>query len=175
MCCLFLTYRTFLDHLLVPASIVFIQHFRYCAMSSVSWGPQEKRARREPCHIPIFAILLPPSHKSKKMLPIKRDTSQSHTEGPNSGPALALMSFKVGRLLAAKQQLIADLRHRLQCVVVCMQDTHRGPDDIRPSIPGMDLAIERLHSQYCSATFVTSGTIVNTTPLTDSNNIDILR
>ena len=28
------------------------------------------------------AILLPPSHKSKKMLQRKRDTSQSHTKGP---------------------------------------------------------------------------------------------
>ena len=31
------------------------------------------------------------------------------------------------------------------------------------------------HSQYGSAIFVTFGTIVNTTPLTDINNIDILR
>ena len=26
-----------------------------------------------------------------------------------------------------------------------MLETHRGPDNIRPSIPGMDLAIERPH------------------------------
>ena len=56
-----------------------------------------------------------------------------------------------------------------------MQETHQGPDDIRPSIPGMDLAIERPHSQYGSSIFVTSGTIVNTTSLTDINNIEILR
>ena len=67
------------------------------------------------------------------------------------------------------------IRQRLQCAVVCIQETHRGPDAIRPSIPGMDLAIERPHSQYGSAIFVTSGTIVNTTPLTDINNIEILR
>ena len=85
------------------------------------------------------------------------------------------MSFNVEGLSAAKEQLIADLRHRLQCAVVCVQETHRGPDDIRPSIPGMDLAIERPHSQYSSAKFVTSGTIVNTTSLTDINNIEILR
>ena len=85
------------------------------------------------------------------------------------------MSFNVEGLSAAKEQLIADLRQRLQCAVVCIQETHRGPDAIRPSIPGMDLAIERPHSQYGSAIFVTSGTIVNTTSLTDINNIDILR
>ena len=72
------------------------------------------------------------------------------------------MSFNVEGLSAAKEQLIADLRQRLQCAVVCIQETHRGPDAIRPSIPGMDLAIERPHSQYGSAIFVTSGNIVNT-------------
>ena len=115
------------------------------------------------------------SHKSKKMLPRKRHTSQSHTGGTFSGPALTIMSFNVEGLSAAKQQLIADLRYRLQCAVVCMQDTHRWPDNIRPSIPGMDLAIERPHPQYGSAICVTSGTIVNTTSLTDINNIEILR
>ena len=105
------------------------------------------------------------------MLPRKRETSQSHTEGPFSGPAQTIMSFNVEGLSAAKQQLIADLRHRLH-TVVCMQETHRGPDDIRPRIPGMDWAIER---QYGSAIFVTSGIIVNTTSLTDINDIDILR
>ena len=58
--------------------------------------------------------------------------------------------------------------------VVYMQETHRGPDDIRPSIPVMDLAIERLHSRYGSAIFVTSGTIVNTISLTYINNIEIM-
>ena len=96
-------------------------------------------------------------------------------KGPFKGPALTFWSFNGEGLSAAKQQLIADLRHRLQCAVVCMQEIHRGPDDIRPSIPEMDLAIERPHTQYGSAIFVTSGTIVNTTSLTDINNIEILR
>ena len=45
---------------------------------------------------------VPPSHKSKKMLPRKRDTSQSHTKGPFSGAALTIMSFNVEGLSAAK-------------------------------------------------------------------------
>ena len=75
------------------------------------------------------------------------------------------MSFNVEGLSAAKEQLIADLRQRLQCAVVSIRETHRGPEAIRPSIPGMDLSIERPHSHYGSAIFVTSGTIVNTTSL----------
>ena len=46
---------------------------------------------------------------------------------------------------------------------------------LRPNVPGMDLAIERPHAQYGSAIFVTSGTIVNATSLTEVNNIEILR
>ena len=88
---------------------------------------------------------------------------------------MTIMSFNVEGLSEATEQLIADLRHRLQCAVVCIQETHRGPDAIRPSIPGMNLAIERAHSQYGSAIFVTSVTIVNTTSLTDINNIEVLR
>ena len=39
----------------------------------------------------------------------------------------------------------------------------------------MDLSIERPNSQYGSAIFVRSGTILNTTSLTDISNIEILR
>ena len=56
-----------------------------------------------------------------------------------------------------------------------MQDTHRGSNDIRHKVPGMHLAIERPHAQYGSAIFVTSGTIVNATSLTEVNPIEILR
>ena len=109
------------------------------------------------------------------MIPRKRDTSQSHTEGSFSGPALTIMSFNVEGLSAAKQQLVDDLSNKHRCAVVCMRETHRGPNDIRPNVPGMDLAIERPHAQYGSAIFVTSGTIVNVTSLTEVNNIEILR
>ena len=109
------------------------------------------------------------------MLPRKRDTSQSHNEGSFSGPALTIMSFNVEGLSAAKQQLVADLSSKNRCAVVCMQDTNRGQNDIRPNVPGMNLAIERPHAQYGSAIFVTSGTIVNATSLTKVNNIEILR
>ena len=114
-------------------------------------------------------------HTNRRRCFQESDTPVSHTEGPFSGPALTIMSFNVEVISAAKEQLIADLRRRLHCAVVCMQENHRGPDGIRPSIPGMDLAIERPQSQYGSAICVTSGTIVNTTSLTDINNIEILR
>ena len=102
-------------------------------------------------------------------------TSQSYTKGSFSGPALTIMSFNIEGLSAAKQQLVADLSKKHECAVLCIQETHRGPDDIRPNIPGMELAIERPNAQYGSAIFVKSGTIINATSLTDVNNIENLR
>ena len=138
----------------------------------------------------ISAILLLPSHKTSTM-PRNCATSQSHIQGSFSGPALAtsqsytkgsfpgpaltIMSFNIEGLSAAKQQLVADLSKKHECAVLCIQETHRGTDDIRPNIPGMELAIERPNAQYGSAIFVKSGTIVNATSLTDVNNIEILR
>ena len=58
---------------------------------------------------------------------------------------------------------------------MCSHEIHRGPNDIRPNVPGMELAIERPHEQYGSTIFVTSGTIVNAASLTEVNNIEILR
>ena len=49
------------------------------------------------------------------------------------------------------------------------------PNDIRPNVPGLDVAIERPHAPYGSALFVTSGTVVNATSLTEVNDIDSLR
>ena len=85
------------------------------------------------------------------------------------------MSFNVEGPSAAKQQLVADLSSTHRCAVVCTQETHRGPNDIRPNVPGIYLTIERPHAQYGSAIFVTCGTIVNATSLTEVNNIEILR
>ena len=94
-------------------------------------------------------------------------TSQSYTKGSFPGPALTIMSFNIEGLSAAKQQLVADLSKKHECAVLCIQETHHGPDDIRPNIPGMEIAIERPNAQYV--------TIVNATSLTDVNNIEILR
>ena len=105
----------------------------------------------------------------------RNDSGQSHTQRTFSGPALTVMPFNVEGLSAAKQQLVADLSSRHQCAVICMQETHRGPNDIRPNVPGIDLIIERPHVQYGSVIFMTSGTIVNATSLAEVNNIEILR
>ena len=64
------------------------------------------------------------------------------------------MSFNVEGLSAAKQQLFADLSSKHQCAHVCMQETHRGPNYIRPNVPGMDLAIERPNAQFAGSPII---------------------
>ena len=121
---------------------------------------------------PITAIIPPPSHESKCP---EMTVAHGHTQRTFSGPPVTVISFNVEGLSAAKQQLVADLSSKHQCAVIYMQETHCVPNDIRPNVPGMDVAIERPHAQYGSALFVTSGTIVNATSLTKVNDIDILR
>ena len=69
----------------------------------------------------------------ENMLPRKLDTSQSHTEGSFSGPALTIMSSNIEWLSAANQQLVADLSSKHQCAVMCMQETHLGQTTSGPT------------------------------------------
>ena len=144
---------------------------QYTQSSFLGTGPMV-----EACTVsnPITLVLPPPVHEPFFKMP-RNDSGQSHPQRTFSGPALTVMSFDVEGLSAAKQQLVADLSSKHQCAVICMQETHRAPNDIRPNVPGMDLAIERHRAQYDSAIFVTSSTIVNATSPTEVNNIEILR
>ena len=65
---------------------------------------------------------------------------QSHTQN-----TFNTKSFNVERLSTAKQQLVADLGSKHQCAVICMQETHRGQNDIRPNVPGTPRAVLQCH------------------------------
>jgi len=54
--------------------------------------------------------------------------------------------------------------------MLCIQETHRGPIQDRPRIPGMTLVIESPHEKYGSAIFVKAGTSAEST--LNSNNIE---
>ena len=56
------------------------------------------------------------------------------------GPALTVISADVEGSSTAKQNILAELCSNLHCDVLCLQETHRGSDNNRPSIPGMVLA-----------------------------------
>ena len=91
-----------------------------------------------------------------------------------SGPVISVLSFNVEGISTAKQELLADICVRTQCQVLCLQETHRGQDDIRPRVPGMRLVAERPHEQYGSAIYVKSGIRVYSTKVSADNNIEVL-
>ena len=69
------------------------------------------------------------------------------------GPALTVISANVEGFPTTKQQILAELYRNLHCDVLCLQDTHRGSDNNRPSILSMVLVTERPH---CHGTVVLS-------------------
>ena len=55
-----------------------------------------------------------------------------------------------------------------------MQETHRGTTNNRPRVQGKTLAVERPHSKHGSAIFVKTGTIIETTSVTDDCDVEVL-
>lgn len=73
-----------------------------------------------------------------------------------------------------KEDLVANICKEIQCDVLCLQETHRGPQSTRPKVEGMTMAIERPHDKYGSAIFVRTGTVIEATSACDSQDIEIL-
>ena len=90
------------------------------------------------------------------------------------GPALTVISINIEGFSTAKQQILAELCSNLHCDVLCIQETHRGSDNIRPSIPGMVFANERPHNQYGSAIFVKASSVIESTSVSAEDDIEVL-
>ena len=58
--------------------------------------------------------------------------------------------------------------------MLCLQETHRGPNNNRPNITGMKLAIERPYEKYGSAIYVKLDLVITSTSMTENNDIEIL-
>lgn len=70
---------------------------------------------------------------------------------PPSGPALSIASINIEGFSRHKADILATA---VRCFdIVCMQETHFGPAQHRPAIPGMKLVAEIRHRQYGSAVF----------------------
>lgn len=58
--------------------------------------------------------------------------------------------------------------------ILVIQETHRGPDNPKPKIGGMNLVIDRSHNQYGSAIFAKPDLIIYSASLMCNNNLEIL-
>ncbi|KAJ8373455.1 hypothetical protein SKAU_G00040350 [Synaphobranchus kaupii] len=68
-----------------------------------------------------------------------------------SGPALSIASINIEGFSRCKADILATVVKHFD--IVCMQETHIGPAQHRPALPGMKLVAETRHRQYGSAVF----------------------
>jgi len=108
-------------------------------------------------------------------MPRKRCTrKRSGQSGTFPAPALTITFANVEGFSTAKQQILAELCSSLPCDVLCLQETHRGSDNNRPTIPGMVLVAERPHRQYGSAIFVKAGSVIEAMSVSEDDDIEVL-
>ncbi|KAK1884371.1 Exodeoxyribonuclease [Dissostichus eleginoides] len=79
------------------------------------------------------------------------ESRQRHRYLPLSGPALSIVSINIEGFSGCKAEILATMANRFD--ILCMQETHIGPAQHRPTIPGMKLVAETRHRQYGSAVF----------------------
>ena len=87
---------------------------------------------------------------------------------------MTVISLSIEGLSAAKEDLIAKMCFKYKCSVLCLQETHWGPQSYRPKVNGMICIAELPHDKYGSAIFVKEGTTVESIYTDDQNNIETL-
>ena len=103
--------------------------------------------------------------------------SQRHSEDqrrPFSRPALTIISANVEGLSSSKEESFANICKDHHSDVLYLQETHRQTTHKRPKIRGMTPAVECLHAKHGSATFVKTGTIIESTSTIDDNDVEVL-
>ena len=90
------------------------------------------------------------------------------------GRAFTVISANIEGLSAAKQQILADRCSYLHCDVLCLQETHRGSNDCRPTIPGMVLIAESPHPKYGSAMFAKANTVCKAPFISATDNLEVI-
>ena len=95
--------------------------------------------------------------------------------GPFTEPALMVMSVNIEGLVSAKQQILAELRANHKCDVLCIQETHRGPGEVRHRVPVMNLVAEITDEQYGSVLFINDSCTCESTSTSSTDNIEIIQ
>ena len=91
-----------------------------------------------------------------------------------SKPSMTVISLNIEGLLAAKEDLIVKMCFKHKFSVLCLQETHCGPQSYQPKVNGMTCIAELLHDKYGSAIFVKEETTVESIHTDDQNNIETL-
>uniref|UniRef100_A0A8D8LNY5 Endonuclease/exonuclease/phosphatase domain-containing protein n=1 Tax=Cacopsylla melanoneura TaxID=428564 RepID=A0A8D8LNY5_9HEMI len=89
-------------------------------------------------------------------------------------PSLVITSVNIEGLSSDKEVLLSELCTTEKCDILVLQETHKGSNQNRPKINGMNLILERSHEKYGSAIFSKPDLLIISTDLTSENNIEIL-
>lgn len=89
-------------------------------------------------------------------------------------PALTVMTINIDDISRPKEELLSELCTKWKCDVLCIQETHRNINDIRPKIQGMNLVIEVPHKKYGRAIFSKQDLIIHSVESSNANNVEIL-
>ena len=89
---------------------------------------------------------------------------------------MTVISLNIEGLSDAKENLIAKMcfNFKHKCSVLCLQETHGGPQSHWPKVNGMTCIAELPHNKYGSAIFVKEGTTMESIHTDDQNNIETL-
>ncbi|KAJ8710342.1 hypothetical protein PYW07_009708 [Mythimna separata] len=117
-------------------------------------------------------------HQDHDHQPLLRPLNKSITSESNhhrlSKPALTVTSINIEGFSENKSDLLSQLCQTTHCDILCVQETLRGPDHLRPHIPGMSLVLETPHAQYGSAIFVNPRILVKSAFSNNDNCIEVL-
>ena len=86
-----------------------------------------------------------------------------------------IISANIEGLSSPKRDLIVKLFSEHNSQVLCLQETHQGPNNKRQTITGMKAAIERPHEKYGSAIYVKPDLVITSTSLTENNVVVVVR
>ena len=87
---------------------------------------------------------------------------------------MTIISANIEGLSPPKRDLIAKLCSEHNCQVLCLKETHKGPNNNIPNITGMKMAIERPQEKYGSAVYLKTDLVITSTSMTENNDIEIL-
>ena len=99
---------------------------------------------RESVHVALLGFQQPTNlstttHRYSSTMVQRQPPPKCQKLGPSTEPALMVMSVNIEGLSSAKQQILAELCANHKCDVVCMQETHRWPSAVRPSVHEINL------------------------------------
>ena len=81
--------------------------------------------------------------------------SAVHSQSPSG--SITVISVNVEGLSVNKASILSELCKIRHYHCLCLQETHRAKDQVRPKIPGMTLVAERPHNNHGSSVFVRDG------------------